>query len=80
MTNISSSAWELIENNERIYEVGFYDGNGIWFFIWERRDPEASYSYVYADGYNEPMIRFRRENRPSGEMTVSEFVRNGLPA
>lgn len=75
MFNISSSAWELIENNDRVYEVGFYDNNGTWFFIWERRDPEASYSYLYAEGYNEPMIRFRR-----GEMTVSEFVRDGLPA
>lgn len=79
MTTISSSEWELIENTPSIFEVGFYDNDGTWFFIWERRYPEATYSCLYANGYNEPMVRFHRENRPAGEMTVADFVRNGLP-
>lgn len=64
--------------NARIFAVGFYDGEGVWFYTWER-DREQDYCYDLAASKSELIARFTRPGHVYGEAKLADVISSGLP-
>lgn len=62
----------------RVFAVGFYDGEGVWFYTWER-DQEQDYCYALAAGEGELIARFTRPGHVYGEAKLADVISGGLP-
>ena len=41
-----------------VHTVGFYDADGVFFYIYQETNPDMKYSYSYACGFDHVVARF----------------------